>query len=97
MGSDLHYRRQLQISTSKRKKEFIFYEYIIQKVASKIILMTGVMFDVVVAHFSGPLPYIHLYSETGLHIGMERNFVCSWCRPNCRSQVIDLSLSALIS
>ncbi len=38
-----------------------------------------------------------LYSETGLHIGMERNFVCSWRRPNCRSQVIHLSLSALIS
>ncbi len=37
------------------------------------------------------------YSETGFHIGMDRNFVCSWCRHNCRSQVIDLSLSALIS
>ncbi len=38
-----------------------------------------------------------LYSETGYPIGMERNFVCSWCRHNCRSQVIDLSLSALSS
>ncbi len=28
---------------------------------------------------------------------MERNFVCSWRRPNCRSQVIDLSLSEMIS
>jgi hypothetical protein len=37
-----------------------------------------------------------LYSETGFHIGMERNFVCLWRRPNCRSQVIDLYLSALI-
>jgi hypothetical protein len=31
------------------------------------------------------------------HIGMDRNFVCLWRRHNCRSQVIDLSLSALIS
>jgi hypothetical protein len=38
-----------------------------------------------------------LFSETGFHYGMERNFVCSWRRPNCRSQVIDLSLSLLIS
>ncbi len=39
-----------------------------------------------------------LYLETGLHIGMrEPNFVCSCLRPNCRSQVIDLSLSVLIS
>ncbi len=30
-----------------------------------------------------------------LHYGVERNFVCSWRRPNCRSQVIDLSLSAI--
>ncbi len=37
------------------------------------------------------------YSETGFHIGMDRNFVCLWRRRNCRSQVIDLSLSALIS
>ncbi len=37
-----------------------------------------------------------LYSETGLHIGMERNFVGLWRRHNCRSRVIDLSLSALI-
>jgi hypothetical protein len=28
---------------------------------------------------------------------MERSFVCSWRRPNCRTQFIDLSLSALIS
>ncbi len=35
------------------------------------------------------------YSETVFHIGMDRNFVCLW--RNCRSQVIDLSLSALIS
>jgi hypothetical protein len=34
---------------------------------------------------------------TGLHIGMDRNFVCLWRRHNCRSQVIDLSLSAQIS
>jgi hypothetical protein len=38
-----------------------------------------------------------LYSETRFQIGMECNFVCSWSRHNCRSQVIDLSLSALIS
>ncbi len=38
-----------------------------------------------------------LYSETGFHIGMDRYFACSWRRHNCRSQVIDLSLSALIS
>ncbi len=38
-----------------------------------------------------------LYSETWFHIGMDRNFVCLWRRHNCRSQVIDLSLSALIS
>jgi hypothetical protein len=38
-----------------------------------------------------------LYLETGMHISLERNFVCSWRRHNCRSQVIDLSLSALIS
>ncbi len=37
------------------------------------------------------------YSETGLHIRMDRNFVCLWRRHNCISQVIDLSLSALIS
>jgi hypothetical protein len=36
-----------------------------------------------------------LYSETGFHNG--RNFVCLWRRHSCRSQVIDLSLSALIS
>jgi hypothetical protein len=30
-------------------------------------------------------------------IGMDRNFVCLWRRHNRRSQVIDLSLSALIS
>jgi hypothetical protein len=29
--------------------------------------------------------------------GMERHLVSSWRRPNCRSKVIDLSLSALIS
>jgi hypothetical protein len=29
--------------------------------------------------------------------GVERNFVCLWRRPNCRSQVIGLSLSALTS
>ncbi len=38
-----------------------------------------------------------LYSETGFHIGMHHNFVCLSRRHNCRSQVIDLSLSALIS
>jgi hypothetical protein len=38
-----------------------------------------------------------LYSETRFHSGIECNLVCSWRRPNCRSQVIDLSLSALIS
>jgi hypothetical protein len=38
-----------------------------------------------------------LYSETGFHIGMDRKFVRVWCKLNCRSQVIDLSLSALIS
>jgi hypothetical protein len=43
------------------------------------------------------LLHLGLYSEMGLHIDMERNFACSWRRPNCRSQVIDLSLSALIS
>ncbi len=37
------------------------------------------------------------YSETGFHIGMDRNFVCLWRRHNCRSQVTDLFLSALIS
>ncbi len=37
------------------------------------------------------------YSEMGFHIGMDRNFVGLWRRHNCRSQVIDLSLSALIS
>ncbi len=42
-------------------------------------------------------PELGLYSETGFHIDMERNFVCLWRRLNCRSQVIDLSLSALIS
>jgi hypothetical protein len=25
------------------------------------------------------------------HYGIERNFVCSWRRPNCRSQITDLS------
>jgi hypothetical protein len=43
------------------------------------------------------LHYVGLYSETGFYYGIERNFVCSWRRPNCKSQVIDLSLSALIS
>ncbi len=37
------------------------------------------------------------YSETGFHFGIDRNFVCLWRRHDCRSQVIDLSLSALIS
>jgi hypothetical protein len=37
-----------------------------------------------------------LYSETVFHIGMDRNFVCLWRRHNCRSQVIDLSLSDLL-
>jgi hypothetical protein len=37
------------------------------------------------------------YSETGFQIGMDRNFVCLWRRHNCSCQVIDLSLSALIS
>jgi hypothetical protein len=37
------------------------------------------------------------YSKTGYHIDMDCNFVCLWRRHNCRSQVIDLSLSALIS
>jgi hypothetical protein len=37
------------------------------------------------------------YSETGFHIGMDRSFVSLWRRHNFRSQVIDLSLSALIS
>jgi hypothetical protein len=37
------------------------------------------------------------YSEKGFHIGMYRNFVCLWRRHNCRSQLIDLSLSELIS
>ncbi len=37
------------------------------------------------------------YSETGFHIGMDGNFVCLWRRHNCRGQVIDLSLSVLIS
>ncbi len=37
------------------------------------------------------------YSETGFHIDMDRNFVCLWRRHICRSQVIDLFLSALIS
>jgi hypothetical protein len=37
------------------------------------------------------------YSETGFHIGMDSNFVCLQRRHNCRSQVINLSLSALIS
>jgi len=40
---------------------------------------------------------LSLYSETGFHIGMDRNFVRLRHRHNCRSQVIDLSLSALIS
>ncbi len=26
------------------------------------------------------------YSETGFHIGMDRNFFCLWCRHNFRSQ-----------
>jgi hypothetical protein len=55
--------------------------------------------------FSAPTDEIHLfrkknlglYSETGFHMGMYRNFVCLWRRHNCRSQVIDISLSALIS
>jgi hypothetical protein len=38
-----------------------------------------------------------LYSETGSHIGMDRNFVCLLRSHNCRSEVIDLSLSVLIS
>jgi hypothetical protein len=42
-----------------------------------------------------PLQGLHL--ETWFHIGMDRNFVCLWCKHNCRSQVIDISLSALIS
>ncbi len=37
------------------------------------------------------------YLETGFHIVMDRNFICLWRRHNCRSQVIDLYLSALIS
>ncbi len=41
--------------------------------------------------------YLGWYSETRFHIGMDRNFVCFWRRYNCRSQVIDLSLSVLIS
>jgi hypothetical protein len=36
-----------------------------------------------------------LYSETGFHFGMDCNFVCLRRRHNCRSQVIDLALSAL--
>ncbi len=55
-------------------------------------------------HLSPPLTFsedrqtlLGLYSETGFHIGMDRNCVCLWRRHNCRSQVIDLSLSALLS
>ncbi len=41
--------------------------------------------------------YQGIYSETGFHYGVERNFIWSWCRPNGRSQVIEISLCALIS
>ncbi len=49
------------------------------------------------------------YSEADLHdpwadiqrqgsiLAWDHNFVCLWCRHNCRSQVIDRSLSSLIS
>jgi hypothetical protein len=37
------------------------------------------------------------FSEAVFHIGKDRNFVCLWRRHNCKSQVIDLSLSVLIS
>jgi len=38
------------------------------------------------------------YSKTGFHIvDMDRNLVCLWRRHNCRSQVIDISLSVRIS
>ncbi len=47
--------------------------------------------------YSGCSVHLGCYSETGFHISMDRNFVCLWCRHNCRSQVIDLSLPALIS
>ncbi len=39
--------------------------------------------------------YLGWYSAMGFHIGKDRNFVCLWRRHNCRSQVIDLSLSVL--
>jgi hypothetical protein len=39
---------------------------------------------------------LSLYSETGFHIGMDNNCVCLWRRHNCKSQVIDLSFSALV-
>jgi hypothetical protein len=38
-----------------------------------------------------------LYIQSGIPLWRGAYFVCSWRRPNCRSQVIDLSLSALIS
>ncbi len=41
--------------------------------------------------------HLGCYSDTGFHIGMDCNFVCLWLRHNWRSQVIELSLSALIS
>jgi hypothetical protein len=37
------------------------------------------------------------YSQTGVYIVVNRNFVCLWRRQNCRSQVFGLSLSVLIS
>ncbi len=41
--------------------------------------------------------FLYTDRETGFSIGMDRNFVCLWRRHNCISQVIDLSLCALIS
>jgi hypothetical protein len=41
--------------------------------------------------------FLGCYSETGFHIGTDGNFVCLWRRHDCKSQVNDLSLSALIS
>jgi hypothetical protein len=38
-----------------------------------------------------------LLFRDGVNFGMDRNFVCLWSRHNCRSQVMDLSRSALIS
>jgi hypothetical protein len=61
------------------------------------ILITKGFLELLIFSHSVLTPGLIFRDWAGFHIGMDRNFVCLWRRHNCRSQVIDLSLSALIS